>query len=46
MDIELALHEGRYGEIVRYLDKRIDLLAKAVAILVKDKDKNPKEKEK
>lgn len=44
IDIEFALHEGRYGELIRYLDKRIDLLSRAVAVLIKDKGKNPKGK--
>jgi len=45
IDIELALHEGRYGDLIRYLDKRIDVLVKAVANLIKDAHgKNPKGK--
>lgn len=44
IDIELALHEGRYGDLVRYLDKRIDILSKAVASLIKNEHKNPKGK--
>jgi len=45
IDIELALHEGRYGDLIRYLDKRIDVLSKAVESLIKDAHgKNPKGK--
>ena len=43
IDIELALHEGRYGDLIRYLEKRIDTLQGAVAHLIVDKDKKPKE---
>lgn len=44
IDIELALKEGRYGELIRYLDKRIDVLSRAVAVLIKNEHKNPKGK--
>ncbi|MFH1931042.1 MAG: hypothetical protein ABIN18_05575 [Pseudomonadota bacterium] len=44
MDIELALCQGRYGELIRYLDKRIDTLEQAMDRLIKDVEgKKPKE---
>jgi len=41
IDIELALKQGRHGDLIRYLDKRIDLLSQAVTLLIK-KAKNPR----
>ena len=44
IDIELALHEGRYGEVIRYLDKRIDVVSQAVDRLINAVEgKKPKE---
>lgn len=46
IDIELALKEGRFGDLIRYLETRIDLLSQAVACVIKNdvKAKNPKGK--
>lgn len=45
-DIELALHVRRYGELIRYLDKRIDVVSQAVDRLIEDvKGKKPKKGE-
>lgn len=43
IDIELALHEGRYGDLIRYLDKRVDVFSKVVGVLIRGKEKNPEE---
>ena len=46
IDIELAIKDGRFGELIRYLDQRIDLLGQAMSCLIKNdvKGKNPKGK--
>ena len=48
IDVELALKQGRVGDLIRYVDTRIDLLSQAVSCLIKNdvKAKNPKGKEK
>ena len=31
LDLDLAIKQGRFGEIAKYLDRRIDLLQKALS---------------